>query len=348
MSVKPALILIAELGQNGQGSVEVYRDLIRICARPARHDLYGPSVGGVDAVKMTKRALRHELTTDADRVPYAGDHAFASTYGEHRAKLELTDVEHAECYRYAKECGLDFVETVCAPEALSILDHFTPDSLKVASRDLTNHRLLGALADTRIPLIISTGMADKRDLDDALEVITRHHDDITILHCVSTYPTAPVDANLLTIPWLKEHYPFRIGYSDHANGMWAAISAVTLGAELVEKHVTLNRQMRGTDHEGSLDPGGVYMWVRDSRQAELGRGEYDMVRAESSEPARVKLARSVATSRPIPAGWKITESDLRPLSPGSGIPWPERSGLLGRTTIHRLPEAHLLTATMVA
>lgn len=341
--------LVAELGQNMQGSLEVAKDLIRICARPQRYDLYGPDVGGVDAVKLTRRDLRHELTRDAAEAEYSGEKSFGATYGEHRRALELTDGEHAEACRYARSLGLDFIDTICAPEALSILDHCTPDALKVASRDLTNHRLLESLTETGLPLILSTGMSGPQELDAALGIVTRKHDRVTILHCLSQYPADPEHLNLRTIPWMRDRYPeHRIGYSDHSQGIWAPVAAVALGAEVVEKHVTLDRCMRGSDHMGALERDGIYRWVRDTRAVEEALGEYGMERSPASDEARLKLARSVATARELEAGTHITEADLKPLSPGTGLPWPERDRVVGRWTIQDVGEHEMLTATMVA
>ncbi len=126
-----------------------------------------------------------------------------------------------------------------------MLKLFTPDRLKVASRDLTNLPLLEAMAETRIPIILSTGMAGKKELDDALGIITKYHDDISILHCVSQYPTAPDNLNLKTIAYLKKHYGrYKIGFSDHTIGISAPLVALGLGAEIIEKHITIDRQMK--------------------------------------------------------------------------------------------------------
>lgn len=149
--------------------------------------------------------------------------------------MELDDQAHFEVYKYAKEKGLDFVETLCAKGCLSMLKLFTPDYLKVASRDLTNLPLLSAMAETKIPIILSTGMAGKKELDDALETITRYHSDISILHCVSQYPTHPDNLNLRTITYLKKHYgQYHIGFSDHTIGISAPAIAVGMGAEIIE------------------------------------------------------------------------------------------------------------------
>lgn len=341
--------LVAEIGQNHQGSVQVAKDLIRVCADPARGDLYGDHTGGVDAVKLTRRDLDHELAAGAAARRYTGDRAFGATYGQHRAALELSDAEHAECYAYAKHKGLDFVMTVCAPGALSLLNRFQPDALKVASRDLTNHALLHAIADAGLPVILSTGMSGPDELDAALDIVGPHVDDVTILHCLSQYPADSAALNLRTIQWLRDHYPSqRIGYSDHSVGVWAPVAAVALGAEAVEKHVTLDRRMRGSDHPGALERDGIYRWVRNTRELERALGRYGMERSPASDAARRKLARSVATRTRITRGTVITTDEIEPLSPGTGIPWPERHTVVGSVATEDVEPQTLLTATMVA
>src|SRR5690606_27726397 len=149
---------------------------------------------------------------------------------------ELSDEEHFEIYKHAKSLGLEFVETLCSPGCTTLLRYFEPDYLKVASRDLTNIPLLETISETRISIIHSTGMASKKELDEALEVITKQHNQISILHCVSEYPTHPDHLNLNTIKYLKKHYPnYKIGFSDHTIGIAAPVVAVGLGAEIIEK-----------------------------------------------------------------------------------------------------------------
>lgn len=231
----------------------------------------------IDAVKLTKRDLAEELSSSQMNRPYDTPNSFGKTYGEHRQFLELSDEEHYEVYKYAKSLGLDFVETLCAKGCLSLLHLFTPDRLKVASRDLTNLPLLEALAETRIPIILSTGMAGKKELDEALEVITKYHDNVAILHCVSQYPTEPDNLNLLTIRYLQKHYgQYTIGFSDHTIGIAAPIVAVGMGAKIIEKHITIDRGMKGTDQKGSLGPDGVRRMVRDIRLVEHWLGTEDL------------------------------------------------------------------------
>lgn len=245
--------IIGEIGQNHNGSVDIAKLIVELIARPVREDDFNIELKPMNAVKLTKRDLNEELTTSQMNRIYDTPNSFGRTYGEHRAFLELSDEEHYEVYKYAKEKGLDFVETLCAKGCMSLLKLFTPDYLKVASRDLTNLPLLEVMAETEIPIILSTGMAGKKELDDALEVITKYHSQISILHCVSQYPTHPDNLNLRTIEYLKKHYgQYRIGFSDHTVGISAPIVAVGMGAEIIEKHITIDRHMKGTDQAGFI------------------------------------------------------------------------------------------------
>jgi sialic acid synthase len=323
--------IIGEIGQNHNGSVDIAKLIIDASARPVKELDFNLELKPFDAIKLTKRDLNFELSKDQMDSPYTGPNSFGKTYREHREFLELSDEEHFEIYKYAKSKGLDFVETLCSPTCLSILKFFTPDRLKVASRDLSNLPLLSSLAETKIPIILSTGMSDQRDLDIALEIITNYHDNISILHCVSQYPTHPENANLNTIKYLIDRYSkFDIGYSDHTIGISAPVIAVGMGAKIIEKHITLDRNMKGTDQSGSLGIDGMNRMVRDIRIAEKFLGEEDIFIDKSTESAKVKLERSVATKINLKKGQMIKESDIFLLSPGDGIKWKDRDLIIGK------------------
>ena len=158
-------------------------------------------------------------------------------------------------------------------------------------------------------------MAGKKELDDALEVITKYHSQISILHCVSQYPTHPDNLNLRTIEYLKKHYgQYRIGFSDHTVGISAPIVAVGMGAEIIEKHITIDRHMKGTDQAGSLGPDGVNRMVRDIRIAERWLGEEKLYIDKSVINSKIKLERSIASKRHIKKGEIIKKEDLHMLS----------------------------------
>lgn len=335
--------IIGEIGQNHNGSVDIAKLLTELVARPIKEDDFGIDIQPINAVKLTKRDLSEELSSSQMNRPYDNPNSFGKTYGAHRQFLELSDEAHFEVYKYAKSLGLDFVETLCAKGCLSMLRLFTPDRLKVASRDLTNLPLLEALAETRIPIILSTGMAGKKELDEALAVITKYHDNIAILHCVSQYPTEPDNLNLLTIRYLQKHYGrYTIGFSDHTIGIAAPIVAVGMGAKIIEKHITIDRGMKGTDQKGSLGPDGVRRMVRDIRLAEHWMGTEDLYIDRSVAASKVKLERSIASNKDLEVGHIITEDDIHMLSPGDGFKWAERTQLIGKTLKTAVPKNEII------
>lgn len=335
--------IIGEIGQNHNGSVDIAKLLTELVARPIKEDDFGIDIQPINAVKLTKRDLSEELSSSQMNRPYDNPNSFGKTYGAHRQFLELSDEAHFEVYKYAKSLGLDFVETLCAKGCLSMLRLFTPDRLKVASRDLTNLPLLEALAETRIPIILSTGMAGKKELDEALAVITKYHDNIAILHCVSQYPTEPDNLNLLTIRYLQKHYgQYTIGFSDHTIGIAAPIVAVGMGAKIIEKHITIDRGMKGTDQKGSLGPDGVRRMVRDIRLAEHWMGTEDLYIDRSVVASKVKLERSIASNKDLEVGHIITEDDIHMLSPGDGFKWAERTQLIGKTLKTAVPKNEII------
>lgn len=347
MENKDSIYIIGEIGQNHNGSVDIAKLIIDVVSRPVEDPLFGVQLKRMDAVKLTKRDLNEELSVSQMNRPYDSPHSFGKTYGEHRAFLELSDEQHFECYKYAKEKGLDFVETLCSKGCLSMFKYFVPDRLKVASRDLTNLPLLEALAETKVPIIVSTGMAGKKELDDALEVISKHHSDISILHCVSEYPTQYHNVNLNTIRFLQKNYPqFTVGYSDHTIGISTPTAAVAMGAKIIEKHITLDRKMKGTDQAGSLAIDGINRMIRDIRNLEFSFGVEDIFIDDSVKGARTKLERSIASKVEIPAGTVISEEHLCMLSPGDGFKWAQKNEIIGKVTTQTIPLGEVIYKEM--
>ncbi|MBX2817090.1 MAG: N-acetylneuraminate synthase family protein [Saprospiraceae bacterium] len=340
--------LIGEIGQNHNGSVETAKRLIDLAATEPTDDLFGTRLRPFDAIKLTKRDLTQEMSSSAWHAPYTSPHSFGKTYGEHRTFLELSEEEHFELFRYAKSRGLDVVETLCGTSCLDMLGLFKPDYLKVASRDLSNLPLLDAMAATGIPLILSTGMSDLLELSQALEVVLTHHDNVTILHCLSQYPAEHQRLNLRTIPYLQRLFPqHRIGYSDHSIGILMPPLAVALGAAMIEKHITLDRRMKGADQQGSLGPDGMRRMVRDVRLAEQALGEEKMEADAASQAASIKLGRSVASKVSIQEGTVITEDMIHLLSPGDGVRWANRSVLIGGIAVEAIAINEIIYPQMI-
>lgn len=335
--------IIGEIGQNHNGSVDIAKLIIDVVSRPVHDKLFNRELKTMDAVKLTKRDLSQELSASQMNRPYNTPNSFGKTYGEHREFLELNDEQHFELYKYAKSKGLDFVETLCAVGCMSLLKLFTPDKLKVASRDLTNLPLLSALAETKIPIIVSTGMAGENELNLALDTISKYHSDISILHCVSEYPTKYENVNLNTISYLQKHYPqYTIGYSDHTIGIATPLAAVAMGAKIIEKHITLDRQMKGTDQAGSLAIDGIYRMMRDIRNLEFSFGKEEIFIDDSVKAAREKLERSIATNKNLKKGHIIKDEDIHLLSPGDGFKWAQKDLVLGKELVTDLPKDEII------
>jgi len=340
--------IIGEIGQNHNGSVEIAKKLIDAVARPVIDELFGEKLQPINAIKLTKRDLSEELSASAMAKPYENPNSFGKTYGEHRAFLELDEDQHYEIFKYAKSLNLEFIETLCARGCLTLLDKFLPDRLKVASRDLTNLPLLDAMAKSKIPMILSTGMGGKNELDRALDVITRHHENIAILHCLSQYPSEYLNINLHTITWLKKNYPqYTIGYSDHSIGIVIPAVAVALGASIIEKHITLDRNMKGTDHKGSLGVDGIHRMVRDIRNVEMAMGNEEMYISNAVIETQIKLERSLATIRAVTKGNTITEDNLHMLSPGDGFKWSDKNKIIGKIAITDIPANEVIYPNML-
>lgn len=340
--------IIGEIGQNHNGSVDLAKLIVDLVSIPIVESDFKLTLKGMNAVKLTKRDLKEELTQSQMNRVYDSPHSFGKTYGEHRAFLELTDEQHYEVFKHAKAKGLDFVETLCSKGCLSLLKLFTPDFLKVASRDLTNLPLLEVMAETNIPIILSTGMAGKMELDNALEVITKHHQHVSILHCVSQYPTEPKNTNLNSIKYLQKNYSnYTIGYSDHTIGIATPVAAVAMGAQIIEKHITLDRRMKGTDQAGSLGPDGINRMVRDIRILNLSMGKEELFIDPSVAVAKEKLERSIASIREIQKGETINESDLHLLSPGDGFKWSQKNEVIGKIAKATIPKNEIIYPSMI-
>lgn len=335
--------IIAEIGQNHNGRVETAHALIEACAVPIRDEFGGQRLRGVDAVKFTKRDLDYECTQSYMCRPYDSPHSYGPTYGEHRQALELKYHELEACYWHAKSCGFDFVLTICAPTVVPyVLRRFEPDAIKVASRDLTNGPLLQVLAATGLPLILSTGMAGHDDVRLALDTVAAAGGTVhSVLHCLSQYPADYLNLNLRAIETLKM-FRHPVGFSDHSIGIAVAPAAVALGARVIEKHVTLSRADKGSDHAGSLEPDGLRRMVRDIRNVEKSLGNGGIVREPCVRDTAAKLERSIAAARPIRAGERIDSTNTMMLSPGTGFRWPDRNEVYGRRAACDIPARELV------
>lgn len=318
--------IIAEIGQNHNGDMEIAKKLIDMAKRC-----------GADAVKFQKRDIPSELTKEAyDRV-YDSPNSFGHTYGEHRIFLELDEPQHKELKEYASAVGIPYFCTPCDVPSVEMMERIGVPFYKVASRDLTNLPTLEAIGNTGKPVIISTGMASMKEIDEAIEVLGRDRDDIIILQCISQYPADLERVNLKAMETLKEKFNKIVGFSDHTTGIIASITAAVLGAAVIEKHVTLSRAMKGSDQAGSLEENGLRLMVKYIRESAKTIGDGIKVVDPATASAKIKLARSVTSKEAIPEGVVITESMLCLKSPGNGLKWSDRHKVIGKKAKFDIP-----------
>ncbi len=340
--------IIAEIGQNHNGDIELAKKLIDMIAMPVFDKFNNCQLRPVDAVKFTKRDLSEELTAELNAQPYDSPHSFGTTYGEHREKLEFTYEQYIEIEKYVRDKGLDFIVTLCSPKTLKLVDMIKIDKIKVASRDLTNIPLLEKIAETKIPVIFSTGMSGLDEICDAIEIIEKFHSDITILHCISQYPAEYKNINLKAIEVLNKKFDgkYKIGYSDHSIGIMAPVLALGFGATVIEKHVTLSHTMKGSDHAGSLELDGLWRMTRDIRNAELAVGDGNLDISDAALGAMKKLRRSLAVNVDLEQGDILTEENLTMLSPGTGLRWHDRNSIIGKKAKQKISQSTLVDASM--
>jgi len=344
------IYIIAEIGQNHNGDINIAKKLVDQLDRYPYDEITGDRFNKVNAIKLTKRDLDEELSQEGMNKPYTGKNSFGPTYGEHRAFLELSYQDHVELGNYIREKGFDFVETLCSVKTVELLDLVKVDKIKVASRDLTNIPLIEALANRPEPVILSTGMADLKDLQQALECFTiKGKTNISILHCLSQYPAEYRKLNLNTLKWLQDNYPqYTIGYSDHSLGTHIPVAASAMGAKIIEKHVTLDRNMKGTDHAGSADIETFIEMVHDIRALEFSFGDYNIHCDATVAVNKVKLERSLATKFDLKEGSVLTETDLHMISPGDGLKWEDRHRVVGKKVKESLSYNTLITLDLFA
>lgn len=330
---RPAL-LVAEIGQNHNGRLDLARELIA-----------GAAAAGAGAVKFCKRDLASELTGEAARRPYTGRNSFAATYGEHRRALELSRQEHAELRRHALDRGIPYFATACDVQSVDDLLAIGVPCFKVASRDLTNLPLIEHMARTELPIILSCGMDGLDEIGPALDTVRMHHEQVVLLQCTSAYPTADEDVNLRAMATLRREFDVLVGLSDHTPGIVVPLAAAALGAVLIEKHITLDRWLPGTDHACSLELPELRRMVEGVRRVEAALGDGVKRVPASAARAKAKLRRSVVSRCRIPQGARLTEEMLCLKTAGDGLTWADRQRLLGKTALRDIPaDSRLSTA----
>ncbi len=312
--------VIAEIGHNHQGNLENALKMIKVAMSC-----------GVQAVKFQKRDNKSLYIKAMYNKLYDNENSYGTTYGEHREFLEFGWDDYTELKKCAEENGLEFMATPFDRTSVDFLEELGITSYKTASGDVTNTPLLEYIAKLGKPMFISTGAASLEDIKIAYETVSAFNDKICIMHCTAGYPTEYHNLNMQVIMTLKNEFPDAIiGYSGHDNGILASVVAYMLGATVVEKHFTLNRSWKGTDHKFSLEPEGLRKQVRDLRRVDISLGDGKKVVCDFEKDAKVKMGKGIYTSRKLKAGAVLTLDDIVFKSPGNGLPPYRFKEIIGR------------------
>ena len=315
-----APFVIAEIGHNHQGNLENAIKLIRAAAG-----------AGATAAKFQKRENKTLFTPELYNQKYNSENAFGETYGEHREALEFGVDEYKVCMAEAKNLGITFFATAFDFNSADFLSNLEVPAYKIASGDLQNLPLLRYVAKFRKPMIISTGGSNIDMIRSAVETIQSVHNQVAILQCTASYPAKYEHLNLKVITTLRDMFPENIiGYSGHDNGIAMSVVAYTLGARIIEKHFTLNRTLKGTDHVFSLEPQGMQKMVRDLNRAAVAIGSGEKVIYEEEIAPIRKMGKMIVAARDLPSGHVITEVDIEFRSPASGLSPANAHRILGK------------------
>ena len=330
-------IIIAEAGVNHNGSLERALSLVD-CAAEA----------GVDFVKFQTFKAENIVNKEAQKADYQikNTTSKAQTQFEMLKKLEMGNEWYPVLMKRCEEKGVRFLSTGFDTESIDFLDAIEVPFYKIPSGEITNKSYLRHIARKGKEIILSTGMAHLQEVKDAIEVIEKEGVDrnqITVLHCNTEYPTPMEDVNLLAMKHIAQELGVKVGYSDHTLGIEVPIAAVALGACVIEKHFTLDRNLPGPDHAASLEPEELKAMVSAIRNIEKAIGGTGVKEPSKSEKKNKVVARkSLHAARSLQRGCVIKQEDLIALRPGTGISPMEIDRIIGRVLVHDVEKQTLL------
>jgi N,N'-diacetyllegionaminate synthase len=261
--------------------------------------------------------------------------------------LELQDEEWHKLAQTARDAGIVFSASVFGEESADLLDAIGSPVFKIASGDLTHLPLLRYVAQKNKPVIISTGMSSIGEIEEAVETVRVRNQHIALLHCISNYPTDVKNANLAKITLLKEIFGVPVGYSDHSVGPLLSVAAVIKGANLLEKHFTLSKDLPGPDHQLSVDPQELSKMVREIRTIEQALCASSERPNESEEATKKVTRRSITAKRDIPQGSTITKDSIKIVRPGTGIAPKFVDLVIGRTAAKDIVAEEVISWDMI-
>ncbi|QGP92818.1 N,N'-diacetyllegionaminic acid synthase [Neomoorella glycerini] len=333
------VFIIAEAGVNHNGDLQLAKKLVDAAVQ-----------SGADAVKFQTFKAEDVVTPGAERAQYQKDNMPEKDESqlEMIKRLELSYAQFRELYAYCRHKGIIFLSSPFDQESIDFLAALGVPYFKIPSGEITNYPFLRRIAGKKRPVILSTGMATLGEVEGALRVLREAGaTDITLLHCTTNYPALPEEVNLRAMLTMRQAFALPVGYSDHTIGIAIPIAAVALGAEVIEKHLTLDRTFPGPDHRASLEPGEFKEMVAAIRQVEKSLGD-GIKRPAPGELAVMPAARrSLVAARDIAAGEIITESCLTAKRPGTGIPPNFWDVVVGRQARRDIAAGSILSWDMI-
>ena len=268
--------IVAEIGINHNGSLDLAKKLIDVAIE-----------SGCDAVKFQKRTV--EVVYSTEELALLRESPFGSTNGDLKRALEFGEKEYTEIDRYCRKLGIDWMASCWDENSVDFMEQFNPPCYKIASASLTDDQLLQHHRNYERPIILSTGMSTEEQIQHAVGVLGS--DQLILLHCTSTYPAAAEELNLRVIETLKRTFPVPVGYSGHESSFLPTFAAVMMGANVIERHITLDRAMWGSDQAASLEPAAFERLIKYVRELDVIRGDGIKKVYDSELPIIKKLRR---------------------------------------------------------
>lgn len=330
--IKNRCFIIAEAGVNHNGDIDIAKQLVDKAYE-----------AGADAIKFQTFKAENLVTKNAPKAEYQKSTTGDGNQFEMLKKLELSTKDHIVLKKYCEEKGVMFISTPFDFESVDLLEEIDVPLYKVGSGDLTNLPLLKYIASKNKPIILSTGMANLGEVEEAINTIYETgNNKLILLHCTSNYPTAYEDVNLRAMLTMQEAFKLPVGYSDHTIGIEVPIAAVTLGAKVIEKHFTLDRKMEGPDHRASLEPNQLKLMVKSIRNIEKAMGDGIKRCSKSEEKSKLVSRKSIVAKYDIEEGQVITQDLLDYKRPANGLSPKFVNYILGKKAREKIKKDQII------
>lgn len=325
-------LIIAEAGVNHNGSLKTAKELVDLAYE-----------SGADIVKFQTAKLESLVSRNAPMAAYQKKNTGVDE--SQKAMLEkllLSFEEFEELAQYCEKVGIKFLSTPFDIESIHFLNDMQ-DIWKIPSGEITNYPYLVEIAKTHKKIILSTGMAEMSEIEEAIGVLNANGaNDITILHCTTEYPAPYKDVNLRVMKTLKDRFGYPVGYSDHTSGIEVALAAVALGATVIEKHFTLDRNLPGPDHKASLEPNELKAMVSGIRNIELSLGSTEKIVSDVELQNRIVARKSIVAKTRIKTGELFDEDNITTKRPGSGLSPMKWNEIIGTKATRNYEEDELI------